>query len=227
MAVAEEGSPRPRVRLVYDHRERGEAHALRILEKDPDVELVPAVMEIGDFELAPGRVVERKGAADWCSSIIDRRLFKQVEAAKESGVEVTFLIEGDIFKAGEARNMHPNAIAGALSWVTVIERMPVVTSMSAGQTAALLKTMVRHATDGLGYVISIKPPKPKQLPDLQGYLVQSLPGLGIGKTRAALKLFGSPMGVFRATAAELCQVDRMGSKTAAEIRRILDSRYEG
>lgn len=96
---------------------------------------------------------------------------------------------------------------------------------TAAQAAGLLRTMARHAQQGLGYSINLAPPKPKTPDEQQLHLVQALPGVGAAKAVALLERFGSAGGVFQATAAELATVAGLGQKSAGAIRVMLDHPY--
>lgn len=215
----------PRIKIVADHREQASG-IVRMLGADPDIDLEIATLSVGDYQIGHNTegeltVVERKSADDFCASILDRRMFSQSVLIKESGARAIYLIEGDIFSTG--RNIHPNALMGAMSYLAAIEGYPVIPVNSIDQTVMMLKTLARHNQHGLGYTPSLRPATPKTLHERQQWLVGGLPGLGEARVNALLAHFQTPAAVLSATAKELTQADGIGLKTAQTIREVLDT----
>src|SRR5918997_3387527 len=134
-----------RLIIEADQRERA-GGVLGRLAALPEVELRVGQLPLGDYLLGGGVVVERKTAADFLASIVDRRLFRQLEALQESFGRPVLLLEGDPLAA--ERPVHPNAIRGALSYLVVVRGIPVVSTAGPEESAALLATMARHAQAG-------------------------------------------------------------------------------
>lgn len=206
-------------RILVDHRERA-SRVPQLLGSLGDCQIDWATLPHGDFEVEGKLIIERKAAADFVASIIDRRLFSQVERIADAGIPHTVLIEGDPYTG----RLHNNAIAGAISWLVVIAGVSVVSSSSQQQSAALIHTMARHAVHGLGYEVNLHPPKPKSPTDLARYLVESLPGVGGKTAEALLRYFGSARAVLAADEAALLQVPGVGKSLASKIQVALDTR---
>jgi len=209
------------VTVTADHREEasGVIAALRAL---PGVELEVAALPVGDFDLGTGFLIERKSAADFIGSIIDRRLFEQVKKLKEHAAQAALVLEGDIYAQ---RRIHANALIGAISYLVALEGIAVVPTSSQPGTAQMIATMARHHQQGLGYTISDRGMKPKTLSQRQRYLMEGLPGLGPERITALLAHFGSPGSVFAASVEELASVDGIGPKTAATIVELLQEKH--
>lgn len=210
------------IRIVADHREE-RSGVVSALARDPEIQLEVRALEAGDYLIAEDCVIERKGSngMDFTASIMDRRLFQQVDKIKELGLKAVFLIEGDVYQANP--NLHENALIGALSYLPAIEGIPIVPVAHQRMTPMMIKTMARHMQHGLGYIPGLRPATPKSLPDRQRWLLNGLPGLGETRVEALLNQFGSPMGVLSASVSELCQTPGIGKKTAETIRLVLDS----
>ena len=175
--------------IVADMRERrsGICHAL---EKMENVSLSYADLEAGDYILGEGVGLERKEAGDFINSLIhDKRLFEQIRLMKSSFERPLLLLEGNIFTTRST--IHPNALIGALSYITALEGIPVIPVPSAKHTAQMLHTIARHVQDGLGYQVPLRGNKPKDM-DLAGqYLVEGLPAVGPSVAMKLLAHFGS------------------------------------
>lgn len=176
-------------------------------------------LEAGDYVIADGIGVERKEANDFVASILDRRLFAQVPMMKASYARSFIIIEGSL--ASVRSTIEPAAVAGALSYLTVLEGITVLHTESAAQTALQLATMARHATEGLGYEIALRGSKPKDRRSQAQYLVEGLPGIGPAAAKKLLTHFGSPARVLGASVAELTQVKGVGAKMASTMHEVL------
>jgi ERCC4-type nuclease len=193
---------------------------IALLRRDPEVAVSEGVLGVGDFSIAPGLLIERKTAFDFSASIIDRRLFDQIAAAKESGTRVILLIEGDPYKQ---KRLHANAITGAISYISVIEGFPVVQVPTIAHTCEFIKRAAKHARDGLGYEISMRAALPKSIEAQQLFLLEGLPGVGRTRARDLLRWFGSVRRIFAASPDQIGAVPGLGESTASKITELLDT----
>ncbi len=205
-------------KLIVDSREC--ASGMVELLSARGAEVIVEELECGDYVLADGLAIERKTAEDFAGSIMDRRIFLQIAMLKTAYARVFILVEGDLFATQSA--IAPEAIMGALSYITVIEGIPVVATNNTAHSAAMLMTMQRHATEGLGYEIPLRSAKPKSRSPQAQYLVEGLPGIGPSASKKLLKHFGSALAVFSATPDQLKAVRGIGPKTIASIREVLE-----
>lgn len=189
------------------------------LERGQVVSVSYEDLAVGDFALSEHVVIERKEATDFVLSIMDRRLFGQVAQMKATYSRPIILIEGDVFKTRSG--IAPEALRGALSWLTVIEGVGLMHTSGVEESASIIEVMARHAQEGLGYDIALRGNKPKDLGVLAHYAVEGLPGCGPGTAKKLLAHFGSVERVFAATVEQLCEVKGVGRKTADQIREVL------
>lgn len=208
--------------IHVDHREV--TGGLPVLLEDLGVQIEVQQLEMGDYVLSSRAVVERKSAADFASSIIDRRLFTQVEELKAAYERVIFLVEGSTLY--EASNVHPNAIRGGLSYLIILEGISLLRTENAEDSAAYLATMARHEQKGLEYEVSHHRARRSASPRLQKrYLVEDLPGIGPKMADALLTEFGTLRALFNADEEELRRVYGIGPKRAARICVLLTASY--
>lgn len=213
------------VLIRVDHREVGSGvpECLGGLEW---VRLQIEQLDLADYVLSPRVAVERKSAGDFVASILDRRLFAQAEQLKEAYEQVVYLVEGQSLYEG--RNVHPNAIRGALSYLAILGGYSVLRSESPEDSALLLATMARHEQQGLGYEISYHAKRRSPSPKTQmRYLVEDLPGIGPQISKALLDRFGTLRCLFNASEEDLRQVPGVGPKRARGIYDLLTRPYSG
>ncbi len=181
-------------------------------------------LALADYVLSPRLAVERKSAGDFVASILDKRLFSQVEQLKRTYSQVIYLLEGEsLYNAG---NLHPNAIRGALSYLAVLQQVSLLRSENPEDSALLLATMARHEQHGLGYDLSLHPKRRTDSPQLQmRYLVEDMPGIGAKTAQALLEHFHTLRALFAATEQQLRQVPGIGPKRAQQIYALLATPY--
>jgi ERCC4-type nuclease len=205
--------------IRVDHRESGSG-VPEFLRSLSGVVVQIEQLDVADYVLSQRLAVERKSAADLAASILDKRLFAQVEQLKSAYQRVVYLIEGASLY--DASHLHPNAIRGALAYLVVLNDVATLRSDGPEDSAQLLATMARQEQQGLGYEVSGHPKRRPSAPDLQmRYLVEDLPGIGPKRARALLERFGSLSVLFAATEEELSRVSGIGVKTARELRELL------
>jgi ERCC4-type nuclease len=210
------------IQISADMRE-SRSTIITMLKRMPDYEVTVRELEIGDYMVREDFPVERKAATDFVASILDRRLFEQVSRMKAEYGKATFVIEGDVYATRS--KITPEAICGAISYLTIIEDARVLTTKNAAETASLLATMARHAQEGLGYLVGLRANKPKDLRLSAQFVVQGLPGVGPTSATALLNHFGTVEALMKADIAQLRKVSGIGAKTADQIRSVIEADY--
>ena len=205
-------------RLIADSHES--TSGLIQLLTNRGAEVVLEELDCADYVLADGVAVERKTAEDFAGSIIDRRLFVQIALLKDTYEKVFIVVEGDPFDTQSS--ISQEAVIGALSYISVIERIPVISTRDAPHTAEMLMTMQRHAVQGLGYEVAFRASKPKSRDVQAQFLIEGLPGIGPTAAKRLLKHFGSARAIFSATPEQLKKVPGVGPKTIQTIKEVLD-----
>lgn len=169
----------------------------------------------GDYVLHETTCVERKAASDFVASIMDGRLINQIAKMKNEFESPIILIEGNVFKT--VSKISKEALVGAMSYCTAIEKVSLITVADSSETALMIATMARHLQDGLGYEVPMRSSKPKPSAHMAQYLVEGLPGIGPKNARALLAHFGSPAKVFAASVTDLCSMKGLALKRAEAI----------
>jgi ERCC4-related helicase len=212
------------LKIYADSREKSSG-ALKYLV-DKDVEVSMKTLDVGDFILS-GRVgVERKEVRDFVDSLIDKRLLQQVQALKKSYERPLLIIEGseDIFSV---RKVHPSAIRGMLAWIVIDLKVPVVYTKDFRETAEMMITIAKREQEENSKDFGIRGErKPLSDTELQEYIMSGLPGVGPSLAKSLLSKFKTIEKIVNASEDELKEVDKIGSKKALEIQRILKKEYK-
>ncbi|MBI4018050.1 MAG: DEAD/DEAH box helicase, partial [Candidatus Aenigmarchaeota archaeon] len=122
--------------IIYADRHMAETKVTAILKNRCEVR--EKKLNAADYVLSKEVACERKTGNDFLQSLIDGRLFAQVNELKGRYKNPILLIEGEIDL--ENRNIHPNAVRGALAAITIDLGMPVFWTKNQLETAETLFT---------------------------------------------------------------------------------------
>ena len=223
--VAEAEPDGETIEIVADQREL-DSHIARDLSTREGIETRLETLEVGDYVLSDRVVVERKAVDDFLETLVggDRSLFEQVGAAARHYARPVVVVEGDGLYG--SRNVHPNAIRGALASLAVDFGASVLRTEDADGTADLLEVIATREQDTDDRAVSVHGEKGgKTLAEQQEYVVGSVAEVGPVTARALLEHFGSVERVMSADEDDLVAVDGVGEVTADRIRTVTASEY--
>ncbi|MFB6123237.1 MAG: DEAD/DEAH box helicase [Haloferacaceae archaeon] len=214
-----------RVEVVVDQRELDSTIA-RDLSKRDGVETRLETLAVGDYVLSDRVAVERKTVSDFLDTLTggDRSLFDQVGDLSRHYARPVVILEGaDLY--GE-RNVHPDAIRGALASLTVDFGVSVLRTEDAGDTTDLLAVVAEREQTTRDRSVSVHGEKSaKTLAEQQEYVVAAIADIGPVTARALLEQFGSVEAVMTAAEEDLMAVSGVGEVTAERIRDVVGSDY--
>ena len=224
--VANAGTDTDEVEIVADQREL-ESTVARDLSKREGITTRLETLAVGDYVLSDRVAVERKSVADFLDTLTggDRSMFEQVGDLVRNYSRPVVIVEGaDLY--GE-RNVHPNAIRGALSSLAVDFNASVLRTDGERETAELLETIARREQETRDREVSVHGEKSsKTLAEQQEYVVASIADIGPVTARSLLEHFSTVEAVMTAREEDLLAVDGVGEVTAEKIRDVVGSEYE-
>jgi Fanconi anemia group M protein len=181
-------------------------------------------LEVADFLVSDRTAVERKTTKDFVDSIIDQRLFPQLKDLVQQFDQPVLIIEGDSLYGH--RNVHHNAIRGALSSIALDYQIPVLWTGDREDTVKTLNMLARREQEEQDRSISIRGEQsPRSETELQKYIVAGLPNVSDKLAERLLSHFGSVRDVFTASETELKKVEGIGEGKAERIKEIMDKAY--
>ncbi|RLD19976.1 MAG: Hef nuclease, partial [Bacteroidetes bacterium] len=209
-----------------DHREI-RSGVSQIIEA-AGVEVVMRTLEIGDYLLSDRVCVERKTTSDFISSLISgrRELFGQISDLARTFDKPVLIIEGDDLYG--QRQIHPNAVRGALTAIAIDFGVPILMSKDAEDTALMIAAIARREQQDHGRKVVMHGKRSAMmLPQQQEYVVSAMPEIGPVVAKNLLKHFGTVAAVMSASREELMAVELVGPKTADRIREVVAGEYKG
>lgn len=213
-----------RIEIHVDSREMRSAVVKALEAKGVKMEF--RALPVGDYVLSDRVCVERKTTDDFLSTLFDpaRGLFEQIINMKREYLRPVLIIEGEGLYT--KRRIRPEAIHGIIASIMVDYGIPVLFTGNEDDTASYIFTIARR--EQLDRKRTVSPHARKSshtLAERQEYLVSAISEVGPVIAKNLLKHFGSVKNIAEASAEELQAVDKVGPKTAARIREIMDSTY--
>jgi Fanconi anemia group M protein len=214
------------VEVVADQREM-DATIARDLSTRDGVSVTLETLAVADYVASDRVAVERKSVADFLDSLVggDRSIFEQVgDLARHYDRPVVVVEGGDLY--GE-RNVHPNAVRGALASLAADFGASVLRTEDADGTADLLEALARREQESNDRAVSVHGEKASRtLAEQQEYVVAAIADVGPVTAGNLLAHFGSVESALTADADELQAVEGVGDVTAAAIRDVVGSPYD-
>jgi len=217
---------KPHIVITADMRERASGIPRALSEKGLEVRLKR--LEVGDYLLTPKIAIERKTTADFIQSIFDKRLFAQVGALRAHFSSPILLLEKSNITNSDtaAERIHPSALRGAMLYVSVLNRIPILQTESSADTIEMIYAMAQLTHRDREHAFSLHAKRRSPSPAItQRYILETIPGIGPHLARTLLKQFGSLQAVFNATTEDLREVPGIGLTKAEKIRTLLQRDY--
>lgn len=164
--------------------------------------------------------VERKTASDFISSIINKRLFRQLEEIKQFE-KALLIIEGNLYETG----FNENAIRGMLLSIMLDYNIPVIFTADYDETAAFLASIVKRDGKKKNEIGLKAKKRVHSLSEQQQMIIEGLPSVGPNIAKALLRKFKTIKKLVNANEEELLEVEKIGKKKAKIIKNILEEIY--
>jgi len=212
------------VKVIVDNRE-SRNHVFQNL-KSMDAELVKEQLKAGDYICSDRVCVERKTVPDFIQSVIDGRIFRQVSDISECFERPLLIIEGDPGMLFTERNIHPDAIRGALASLAVDSKIPIIWTGDARETAhQIYRIAFREQMKAKRKPVIRCPRKSADVRVQQEFLMAGLPHVSTKLSKNLLKKFKTPKRVFSAKEERLIKVEGIGKEKARRIWELLNREY--
>lgn len=208
--------------VVFADTREGNSKVIRHLS-EMEIDVKVQAMAVGDYQVSDEVVIERKTAKDFVDSIVDKRLFKQARSLMEEFKRPLIILEGDDLYNGM---INPNAIRGSIASIALEFGISIIPTRNAQDTAAMIKRIAIREQSGEKTPIQIRTDKkPVNLWEQQLFIIESLPNIGPVNAKNLLEHFGTVANIINASESQLQEVEGIGKKTAANIRKVVDSKY--
>lgn len=207
------------VKIIVDKRERN----LDILEglSGSGVLLNFAQLPVGDYILSERMCVERKTVHDFESSIINARLFDQIERLSNTYKKPILLLEGEESEF----SMNPNVVLGAIISLYSDYNVQVIRSRDSAETVSVLARLAEREQDEKRAPRMLGSKRAFNNSQWQLLILGSIPGIGPKLARSLIGRFKTIKNVVSAEPGELMEVEKIGEKKAEKIYEILNAEF--
>ncbi|MGC9435206.1 MAG: DEAD/DEAH box helicase [Methanomicrobiales archaeon] len=181
-------------------------------------------LEHGDYAIGDQILVERKTVSDFLDTLINRNLLGQMRDLAGAAPRPILILEGgeDLYTA---RNIHPNAVRGAIAAIAADFGIAIIPTRDAEETGQMLAILARREEGGRDERTPHVRKSYRSPREAQEHILASFPGVGLKHARLLLAHFGSLRAVMNARPDELRAVRGVGEKTAASIADIAERIY--
>jgi ERCC4-type nuclease len=210
----------PKETIFIDYREKNSLVASYLIKHGLKIEFKE--LKVGDY-LVKNTIIERKTISDFISSMINKRLLRQIEELKQYPNRL-LIIEGiserELYNdAEEGSRMHPNAIRGFLLSIILKHKIPVLFTKDSEDTARFINLLSKKKEKEINLNAKKKTLDKKE--QLQ-FIIEGFPGIGPKKSKKLLEKFGTIQNIILAPTEELEKI--LGIK-AKQMREIIEKKY--
>ena len=212
--------PKNQVVIFVDHRESPD-----VIEhfSGYDCKVIKQQLSVGDYLCSDRVCVERKTADDFVSSIVDGRLFQQLEELKDNFTKPILVIEGNNFR----ESMNENAIKAAMTSIILDYEIPIIMTKDVEDTSKMIYWLAKREQIESQKPIGIKgKKKPKDIKKLQEHIISGLPGVSTKISKRILEEFKTIKNFSNATEEQLIKIDGIGKALVKKLNKILNERYD-
>lgn len=210
-----------KIKIVCDTRERVSQinQELKALSNDSfEVEVIVEQLSLGDYQLSNDVLIERKTIADLESSIIDGRIFSQLDSLSEKVNKPGLIVEGVLNFSDNDNRINNKSLIGLITSIGLNYRIPIFFTRNQKETALFLYVIAKREQFGVKTEIKHRFSKSKMsFSDQQLFILESFPDIGPTLAKSLLKKFKNIKGIANASVKELQEVEKMGPKKAEKM----------
>ena len=180
-------------------------------------------LQVGDFLCSENLVVERKTRDDFESSIIDGRLFRQLENLLHNFKRPVLVVEGE----SDSERIRREALLGAYTTVISDYGVPMFFTRDYEGTAELVFSFAKHEQLSKRQPLRLAAKRKTLTPSQQQRsVVEMLPMVGPKIAKNLLNQFGNIENIMNAGEKELQATPGVGKKMAKLIRALIVYEYK-
>jgi len=208
------------MKIIADRHEKNSLVIAELISQGIEVEL--RSLEVADY-LVGDVAIERKTVRDFASSIINKRLVRQLHELQQYSSRL-LILEGYEEQELYESNVHENAIRGMLLSAALDFSIPIIFTKDSEDTAKFLAVLAkRQEKKPTQFALKVKR-RVFSLAEQQQLVVEGFPGIGPASAKKLLSHFGTIKAITNATEEKLEKIIGKKSKT---IKKIIESKYKG
>ena len=209
------------MKILVDSREKNSLVLAELSELGAETEIKQLV--VADYII--GEIaIERKAISDFISSMINKRLVRQLEEMKQFKKSI-LIIEGYDNKNIYSTGVHENAIRGMILAILLDFETPIIFTKNEEDTAKYLTVLAKRLERGPKEISLRAKKRIFGAKEQQQIILEGFPGIGPSLAKAMLKKFGSIQKIINASLEELKEIKKLDEKKAKIIKELIERRY--
>ncbi len=212
------------MRIIIDKREKNSLVIAELIEQEIDFELKQLV--VADY-LIKDIAIERKTVSDFITSMLNKRLVRQLHEIKQYPKQL-LIIEGidehELYN-DEEKGMHGNAIRGMLLSIVLDMQIPIIFTKNYEDTAKFL-ILLKKRQERKPKEYSLQAArKARNIAEQQQFILEGFPGIGPATAKKLLKKFQTIKKIINASEKKLKKAKIHDNKIKS-MKKIIETEYK-
>ncbi len=205
-------------KLIVDYREKNSLVPSELLNLGFVLEFKE--LKVADY-IVKDVAIERKTVDDFISSMINKRLFRQLEELQTYEKRI-LIIEGVEEKElySENSGVNQKAIKGFLLSILLNYKVPIIFSKDAEDTASFIEILEKKEKKDFSWRAKKKIFTKKEQME---FILEGFPNIGVKKAKLLLEKKGSLQNIFESSEEDLKKI--LGVR-AEPFKRLVEGKYE-
>ena len=205
-------------KVIIDYRERNSLVPSELISLGLNIEFKE--LKVADY-LIKDVAIERKTITDFISSMINKRLIRQLEELQQYKSKL-LIIEGieeqELYNDDNSNGVNPNAIRGFLLSILLKWKIPIIFTKNQEDTAKFISVLSKRKSKEISLNVTRKSFDKKE--QMQ-FIIESFPGIGPKTAKKLLKEFKTMKNIINAPQEKL--QESIGKKS--EIFKLVEENY--
>ncbi len=186
--------------IIIDKREKNSMILSELVSRKQ--EIVLKQLKVADYIIG-NIAIERKTISDFVSSMLNKRLLRQLEELKQYPQQI-LLIEGtDDLPLYEFGKVNPNAIRGMMLSVMLDFQIPIILTKNSEDTAEFLILLEKRQKKKPKEISLNITKKARNMAEQQQFILEGFPGIGPATAKKLLKKFKTIKATINASEKQL------------------------
>ena len=212
------GGNQPKPKIIVDYREKNSLVISELIKLGIEIEF--RELKVADY-IVKDVAIERKTINDFVNSMINKRLFNQIQELQQYKNKL-LLVEGideqELYSDDES-GVNGNAIRGFLLSILLKHNIPIIFTKNAEDSAKFISVLSRKQTKEMALKAKKRILNKKE--QLQ-FIIESFPGIGPVTAQKLLKKFKTIQNIINASEEELKET--IGKK-AEVVNKLVNMNY--
>ena len=207
----------PKTKIIIDYREKNSLVASELMGFGFEAEFRD--LKVADY-IVKDVAIERKTISDFVSSMLNKRLLKQLEELQQYENKLLIIegIDEQELYSDDNQGVNANAIRGFLLSIVLKHKIPIIFTKNSEDTAKFILILSKKKSKEIPLKVKKRSLNKKE--QLQ-FIIESFPGIGPKTARKLLEKFKTIKNIINTSEEELRNI--IGKK--ADIFKLLEEHY--